>query len=431
MKILITNTVALNGGDCAILYSLIDLLRQVFGEKTEFTVYDNAPDVARRYHPDIRFRELLYIRARKSFRRIKGSRFLPNRLILLRFYFGAWCWRNRLRFLSNAILTKAECEDLELYQTADLIVSTGGTYLVEDYSLTSRIFDFKISLLMNKPLVLFTQSLGPFRNEPNRRQLRKIFEKSLLIFVRDKTSHNHLEDLNIDMRKVSIFPDVVFASIPELIGPEMRDDLAQRQQSLHIAISVRHWRHFKNTNEQHGMERYIEVMRDIVAHLVRKHSARVTFISTCQGIPEYWLDDSKVAEKIYSGLTEEVKTSIHVDNRFHTPGELTRFLASVDIVISTRMHMAILALIAGTPVMPIAYEFKTIELFKRLGMGKWTQDIETIDGDSFINSLDSFLEQTPNICEVISKRIPEEKNLVLRSGKKVKDEYEKKIGLSR
>lgn len=35
------------------------------------------------------------------------------------------------------------------------------------------------------------------------------------------------------------------------------------------------------------------------------------------------------------------------------------------------MHMAILALTSGTPVFPITYEFKTQELFNRLGLGEW------------------------------------------------------------
>ena len=43
-----------------------------------------------------------------------------------------------------------------------------------------------------------------------------------------------------------------------------------------------------------------------------------------------------------------------------------------DFVVATRMHMMILSLCVGTPVLPIAYEFKTKELAARLGIADVT-----------------------------------------------------------
>ena len=60
MKILITNTVSLNGGDSAILEGILRLLRMNFGQDTEFIIYDNQPEIARKYYPDLKFRKLIY-----------------------------------------------------------------------------------------------------------------------------------------------------------------------------------------------------------------------------------------------------------------------------------------------------------------------------------------------------------------------------------
>ena len=62
------------------------------------------------------------------------------------------------------------------------------------------------------------------------------------------------------------------------------------------------------------------------------------------------------------------------------------------MVFATRMHMAILSLIAGTPVLPIAYEFKTVELFRRLEGREPDLDIETIDVESLRRAVNDFLE---------------------------------------
>ncbi|MCB2183195.1 MAG: polysaccharide pyruvyl transferase family protein [Desulfobulbaceae bacterium] len=426
MKILITNTVALNGGDSAILYSLMNLLHQTFGEETEITVFDNAPQTAQRYHPHINFHQLLYISAKKSFSNHKISRFIPHSLVKLRYYFCAWCWKVGLRFITRNILSKNECDDIDLYNSADLIVSTGGTYLVENYTLTSRIFDFNISLLMGKPLVFFTQSLGPFRRPANRKKLRRIFNKSLLIFVRDKASHRHLQELNINMGKVSVFPDVVFALSPPRQIQIKHDSPSRINKPIHVAISVRHWKHFKSATAEQGMNNYTTVIRSAVEYLVRKYSARITFISTCQGICEYQHDDSILAEKIYANLSKKIKSHVVVDKNFHSPEQLCQFLISVDLVISTRMHMAILSLLTGVPVLSISYEFKTKELFKQLGQDTYCHDIETMTEQHFQKSLDHLIENRRHIQKDIVKEIKKQKSLVMQSAELLKEEYLKR-----
>ena len=71
--------------------------------------------------------------------------------------------------------------------------------------------------------------------------------------------------------------------------------------------------------------------------------------------------------------------------------ELRRKLGEYDLVVATRMHAAVLALSAGTPVFPIAYEFKTTELFARLGFADVVQDIESLSPTRIVKGLDRSL----------------------------------------
>jgi len=432
MKIIISNTVTLNGGDAAILNALIYVLRENFGSKTEFVVYDNQPRIANRYYPELNFRKLIYLSindlsnhfSSKFIKHFKPIRELWSWVNCLRFYFAVWCWCNRLRILARILLKKHELEDLISYESADIIISTGGTYLVENYDFSSRIFDYKISILMNKPLVFFTQSLGPFSNRCNRRDLSKIFRDSLLIFLRDEKSREHLMDLGVDMRKVYVFPDIAFASPINEISKEDTAIKFYKKQPLNVGISVRYWPFFKQVDKTIGMKNYMEVISKTVTNLKTKYNASVTFVSTCQGIPDYWADDSKVALEIWSGLPDNIKKDVIVNHSFHTTLELLGILASFDMVIATRMHMAILSLIAGTPVISIAYEFKTKELFKQLGLAEWTQDIETLETESFQKVVDSFLRQFPENSEDVFNRVAEERERAIDSGQLVKVAYD-------
>ena len=49
-QVLVINTVSLNGGDAAILYSLIAAIREAYGEDAEVNICDSQPQVARRLH---------------------------------------------------------------------------------------------------------------------------------------------------------------------------------------------------------------------------------------------------------------------------------------------------------------------------------------------------------------------------------------------
>lgn len=411
MKILITNIVTLNAGDAAILYAMIDVLRDAFRDNTQFIVYDKHGDVPNRYYPDLEFRNLLYL-TRES----NQDHVLFRRLDELRFKVGLWSIKHGIPLLPHVFLNSIERRDLLEYKTADLIVSSGGTYLVENYSMSARIFDYQISLYLERPLVFFTQSLGPFSKPENREALRPIFDNSAAILVRDEQSRRNLEELGVKNKHVHVVADAAFA-LSDLEALESAKLHVQKSgKRLRVAISVREWKYFKTFEPAEGMDRYYEALRALSDHLVEKYDAEITYLSTCQGMPEYWTDDSKVAQKIIENLSPDTRKSVSVDSAFHSPAVLTRMLKDYDLVIATRMHMAILALSVGTPVLPIAYEFKMRELFERLAQERWVQDMETISGNALINALDQFLTALPEIRESMFTAVQKEYEDAAASG---------------
>lgn len=440
MKILITNTVALNGGDAAILLSIIHLLKNEFGSEIELVIYDSQPEIARLYYPSLNLRKLIYIKetqvppmkflGRSLFGRGLRRLFSDIFRFLLkinppRFYFAAWCWKQNIHWIHKLLVNADELQDIKNYHDADLIVSTGGTYLVEHYSpLTARIFDYDISNLMEKPLVFFTQSLGPFTKDKYQKIFRNIFNQSLVVLVRDEASFENLKDIEVDINKVHISSDVVFAfgndvEKPSNFGSKITSN------PLKIAISVRHWNHFKTTDAVDGMNRFQKSIGMLAQYLVENYDADITFISTCQGIPDYWTDDSRVATEIAESLPAHIQKQINVDRKFHSPDELVDIFKSYDIVIPTRMHASILSLVANTPVFPIAYEFKTKELFRRLEMDEWIQDIEYLEQESLVTSIDNFIKELPEIKRKLDCNVKNETERALASAKIVKKALQK------
>ena len=258
MKIIISNTVTLNGGDFAILESLINALKKTYGEHIECKVYDSHANVASKYCPYINYRTSLYTKYnRKSFiqlsKRISSliNKFSPlNRLML-----AARLVSKKQNKIANLLLSKEERIDFNNYASADMIISTGGTYLVENYFLDPRFFDYYFTLALNKPLVFFTQSLGPFTKAANKEAIRKIFDRADLILLRDKASLDNLKDINVDVSKARVCADVVFSdtsfSLLEMAKYKETDT------PLKVGISVRDWKFFKDVHKKKGRKNII------------------------------------------------------------------------------------------------------------------------------------------------------------------------------
>jgi colanic acid/amylovoran biosynthesis protein len=274
-----------------------------------------------------------------------------------------------------------------------MIISTGGTYLVEHYPLFDRFQQLDAAARTGKPLVLFTQSLGPFQKASSKRWLKRLEPGIDLVLLRDERSYRHLRDVDFPAEKLVVTGDAAFA----LANMETLQRARSRTipPNPKVAVSVRGWKHFREGSTGEKSKQYRLAIAAAVTQLVKSRNAQVTFLSTCQGIPEYWTDDSKEAFEILALLDPEIRQRVQVDASFIRAERMIGELAGFDLVIATRMHMAILALCAGTPVFPIAYEFKTEELFRSLGLGDRVVDIERASADSLPSQILAFLVDLP------------------------------------
>ncbi|MEP1216118.1 MAG: polysaccharide pyruvyl transferase family protein [Marinobacter sp.] len=370
-RILITNIVTLNPGDAAILQGMFQILRRKYGENADIVVFDRLAAAASRYYPWASFRQSVFGNSPKG-KIARGLR---------RFGYGHWSDRLRYWFLRSCValirsgfaiiprtlIRQEDYSALKEYCAADVVISTGGTYLIENYNLWPAIYDYRLTLACGRPLVFFTQSLGPYHNAKYQAAFRHIFRHSYGIFLRDEKSWGHVAELGVGENNIVLGKDAAFVLKPQKTLSAPRDSVLEAKQELKVAVSVRSLHFFDEPDK--GLEsNYVSCIVAMVEQVVREFGAEVTFLSTCQGIDEYWTDDADYAQKIFENLSSDVTPYVNLDTAFRQPVEVVEAYQEFDLVIATRMHAAILGLVAGTPVLGIAYEFKLEELFHQLGM---------------------------------------------------------------
>lgn len=403
-RILITNIVSLNPGDAAILWGMLEILRQRYGRDTRFVFFDRAAGAASRYYPWATFRQALFGgKARGKLARSLESLGYGHWNLRLRYWLlrgAALCCRFKMAWIARACLEKKDYESVREYVDADLVISSGGTYLIENYGLWASIYDYRLTFAAGSPLLFFTQTLGPFRRPKYRAAFTQIFNRATGIFLRDERSRDNVLELGISPEKITLGKDAAFVIRP----PEpARKGIKDRKDPLRIAVSARSL-HFFNDEDGPIEETYKECVAALISLAVREFGAEVTFLSTCQGIPEYWTDDSQLAVEIYETLPMDIRLGVDIDGNFRQPLEIVGAYQKFDLVIATRMHAAILGLVAGAPVLAIAYEFKLEELFHQLGMNNaWlsTRDMSVAVSEqclrSMLNNLESWRKHASGV----------------------------------
>lgn len=401
--VILTNCEALNGGDAAILLAIVSLIRKQW-PSARLTLMARDAKLAARHYPEFEWQDLIALAP--GFRALIGSRLLSRLLDAVatlseRVDLSGVSSRvsdlpHGLRKLGQRLLS-SNLPQIAAYRDADLVISTGGTYLVSRYNLEPRVVEFLLARLHGLPLVLYTQSIGSLEGSSWAPLVGKCLRHAKLVLVRDRESTSNLAALGVEDDGSATQPtvrqsaDVVFA----LANEATLHAAKQRRlpaKGFRVCISVRPWAEFDGRSADDGMAHYTGAIAALCEHLVVTYEASVEFVSTCQGTAGYSRDDSSIAVGIVERLPSHVRTKVTVDRSFHSPQALLAHLAGSDVVVATRMHMAILALCAGTPVLPIEYEFKTRHLFANLGFEHWVQNIQTVSRPSLLSAFDEFTE---------------------------------------
>ncbi|NNF56884.1 MAG: hypothetical protein HKN04_01455 [Rhodothermaceae bacterium] len=423
-RIAVLNAVLANAGDAAIALGLVHSLRTALGKDVQFTMYDSLPETTAPHYPEFDVHASVYTLAWKAEARglvAKARRTVRWRIVRRRLLSRAERLGRRGQALGKHDASAGGI--LGALHASDLVISTGGTYLVEQYWLGPRLFELDLVQRLRRPLVLFTQSLGPFEKPAVRRALHAVFRYALLVLVRDDRSRQHALEVAPTAR-VEVRADAAFALAEPAVVQAARTRALPTDRPLRIGISVRDWPHFTTMEAATGMGRYREAVAHLVAHLVREYNAEVVFISTCQGLPAYRYDDSRVAAAIVEKLPAEVRGHVTVETDYLRPEAIMKATGGCDLVVATRMHMAILSLCAGTPVLPIAYEFKTREVFGRLGMEDRVQDIETVTGERLADATERLLVDLPTVRAALFARVEAERADAMAAGVRVREVIE-------
>jgi len=306
----------------------------------------------------------------------------------------------------RALMAKLNLLD---YEDTDLIVSTGGSFINDFYAPANigRLWGLYWAKLLGKAVVLFAQSIGPLDRFVFRRIARHVLSRTDLIALRDPRSSEILAAIGVKGPRIVTTVDAAFLMPLNAVKPLqlLRHEpvCAISRGPLNVSISVRTWRHY---SDPLGHDRYVSAVAGLCDWLVREKQAHVHFLSTCTGLCGYQINDHGPAYEVIRRMDSAEDGNPRLVLGEYTPQELVEMYGSMDLHVGTRMHSNILALLGGTPVVAIQYEFKTHHLMELFGMTDYLLSIDGITAEALQRTVENALSNREALRKDVEARLP-------------------------
>jgi len=398
MRILITNVYSSkNRGDAGIVYAMIDelLKRDAFRHATISVSSSDYPGDRHRFPVEV-------VPSFSSLRNVLDNAFLRQLYFLCVLLPSTLLWALAYRFFGKDLpIFKGARQLARIYAKSDLIVGAGGGYLYTtsplhgNVVLLSTLYSLSFALLLGKPLYLFSQSIGPFSSKAQAYLVKRLLRKAKHVQARDDVTQAWVRTWK---KGPPVYRTCDAAFLVQAEEADVTLVPAETAENR-VGLTVRRW--FRNSKKQ---EAYEEVMARFVSWICEEKRGVIHFIPQVTYC-ETGDDDRICARKILSKCDDRLPVQT-IENDL-SPQQVKGLCGEMDLFVGTRMHSNIYALSAGVPSLAIAYQPKTHEIMRELGLGDLVLDIEDLDLSSLQKAFHELVSSRQQISEQVKTIIPQ------------------------
>jgi len=286
----------------------------------------------------------------------------------------------------------------ESFRWADVVVSAGGGYLYDDGTAPSRInivmrlLPLRTALRAGLPVVLFSQSIGPFRSRGWGRLVAGVLRRCSLVIVRERYSLGVCEALGVG--RVELCDDAAFVLEPRGEPPERIEPPAIGVTVLNALPGV----------DEQGHRAYRAALRDGLLEALAGSGERVAVVS--QVAVHDRDSDVGAARELAAELTAGGVAARFVDLGAAPDAAAVAFYSQLDLVVASRLHSGILALCGGTPVIGLGYLPKTDGVLERAGFPELVLPAAGLRAGELATVVRDALGRRDELREEVARRLP-------------------------
>jgi colanic acid/amylovoran biosynthesis protein len=399
MRVLILNTCStLNRGDAAIVLGQIRLLQKYYPE-VRIAITSRTPVLDQAFYGPLGVEVLAPLTPALSL--YKG---LKRKLVQGARALASWGDTRRL---------------IETMRRSDLVLSCGGGYfysyrrILPGTTFGQNVIHVYLAAFLDKPLVFLPQSFGPFGSSLAQRGVSRLLERQnvLKIFAREEVSHRLLHRMlsKNHRSKIALCPDMAFY-LEENVGQyALKGEPLDLSQPI-LAMNLREWAFPEardSASRRLKREEYLNAFTDVARFFIQRYRGSVVVIPQALG-PDPSEDDRGICMEFCQRVRECIPEGWAVQFREPDTSSLMGFmelLSQVTILMGTRLHSCILALLSGTPAISIGYQYKSQGTLDMLGLGRFNTNITDLSSERLLTSVEEIMSHRQEIQEQIRQSL--------------------------
>jgi colanic acid/amylovoran biosynthesis protein len=298
--------------------------------------------------------------------------------------------REVLAHMKNSDLV-ISCSDENFKEAASLLPSNLYWILTWWTMLFSRVFEITVAKYVGTPVVVFPNSIGPFKTWVGRFLSRLALNSCEYVLAREPISYEMVNSLGIRSRKA-------LTSDTALLFKTAKEAAPENLSHPVLGVCPGLYR-FSLSDEQ--VRKYIMDHAMALDEAIERYGFSVVLSPHYVSHLEY--GDTEVCRLILSKMKNRNKTRIVVADGVE---EFKSLLDQMDMIITSKMHPGVMGVSGYVPTLFIAYDHKQTGLFRQLGMEDYTIPIAEVSCEKMLAKIDLMWKNREKIAALLQARIP-------------------------
>jgi len=263
--------------------------------------------------------------------------------------------------------------------------------------LLSRTCEVIVAKSLGKPVIMFPNSVGPFRTWFGRFMAMLSLNNCDTIMIRESISFDIVKQLKLRCRKILTY-DTALLYVPKDGDKDkpVIDSVGSSAALLGVCPGI-----YSHSLSKRETENYIEAHVKALDHAIEKDGFSVVFLPHyISGFPN---DDLDVSRAIFDKMKNKHQARIVVTSGVK---EFKQYLDQMDLIISSEMHPAILGATGFVPILCIVYDQKQSSFFERLNMSDCTIGIRNVSFELLSSKIGFVWKHRNQIKDGLGEKIP-------------------------
>jgi len=215
---------------------------------------------------------------------------------------------------------------------------------------------------------------------------------------RDSFSKEYLKNIGFDADDDAVYPDLAF-SLPEGVLPKDQIN-GDKDAPVGVGLITHYVHHSLSDDVEQTYREYVTKMASFISRLLEQN--RTVRLLTGDLVYDTRVRKDLRAVLEQSGLTYE-KSNI-LDEPAGSFEELLSQLAATKVVVASRFHNLLLALMLGKPALAISFHEKDDSLMAAMGLQEFRQDIANLDVSALIEQFVRLEQNADRLSQQIRRK---------------------------